>query len=71
MRPVLAGVAIGSLLALAGSRLLRGLLFGVTALDPLTYVAVAFFLLGVALAACYGPARHAARSDPMIALRAD
>ncbi len=71
MTPVLAGIGVGVVLALAGSRLLRSLLFGVTALDPLTYAAVALFLVGVSLAACYGPARRAARSDPMVALRAD
>ncbi len=71
MRPVLAGMGVGASLALAGSRLLRGLLFGVTAGDPLTYAVVALFLLGVALVACLGPARRAARSDPMAALRTD
>ena len=71
MRPVLVGMGIGAVLALAGSGLLRRLLFGVTAIDPLTYAVVVFFLLGVALVACLGPARRAARSDPMTALRAD
>jgi putative ABC transport system permease protein len=69
MRPVLWGVALGLAGALVGTRLLRGLLFGVGATDPATFLAVTLFLLTVALGASYLPARRAARSDPMIALR--
>jgi putative ABC transport system permease protein len=69
MRPVLAGVGLGVAGALAGTRLLRGMLFGVGPTDPVTFLAVTAFLLAVALLASYLPARRAARSDPMIALR--
>jgi putative ABC transport system permease protein len=69
MAPVLGGMALGLVGALAGGRALRSLLFGVGAGDPGTFVAVTFFLVAVALAAIYLPARRAARSDPMAALR--
>jgi ABC-type antimicrobial peptide transport system permease subunit len=71
MTPVLAGMAFGLAGALAGGRVLRSLLFGVGPGDPVTFVAVTFFLVAVALAAIYLPARRAARSDPMVALRND
>jgi putative ABC transport system permease protein len=65
----LAGIAIGVAAALGVTRLMRSLIFGVTPYDPLTFVAVAVLLLGVAVAACYIPARRAMRVDPMVALR--
>jgi putative ABC transport system permease protein len=71
MTPVAAGIATGAVGAWAGTRLLRSLLFEVGATDALTFAAVTLFLAGTALAACYFPARRAARSDPMAALRAD
>jgi putative ABC transport system permease protein len=71
MMPVLGGMAVGIVGALAGGRLLRGLLFGVGSGDPTILVLVTGFLVAVALAAMYLPARRASRCDPMIALRID
>jgi len=65
----LLGVAIGIAAALALTRLMTKMIFGVSAHDPLTFVGVAVILVMVALAACYIPARRAMRTDPMVALR--
>jgi putative ABC transport system permease protein len=67
----LMGAAIGIPLALALTRLLASLLYGVTARDPLTYASVAALLCAVAMAAAWLPARRATRVDPTEALRAD
>ncbi len=63
------GVVLGLAGAFALSRLLGNLLFGVEPTDPATYVATVAFLVTVAMAACWIPARRAARMDPMVALR--
>jgi len=64
-----AGIAIGVVGALAATRLMTRFLYGVQSTDPVTYVAVSFLLMAIALLACYVPARKAMKVDPMIALR--
>lgn len=71
MRLALVGTAIGVPSALALTRLMGGMLSGVTSADPLTYIAVVGMLLISALLASYLPAQRATRVDPIVALRAE
>jgi len=65
------GMGFGLIGALAAAQLLRGLLFGISPADPVTFLIVPPFMLSVAFVACWLPARRAARVDPIVALRAE
>jgi predicted permease len=69
LKTAMLGVAVGLVAAVLLSRALQSMLFGVTALDPITFVITAITLIAVSLLACWLPARRATRVDPMVALR--
>ncbi|MBN1805999.1 MAG: ABC transporter permease [Sedimentisphaerales bacterium] len=69
LTPVFVGASIGLVCTLAATRLLSSLLFQLSPWDPATYAGVTLLLVGVAMLACYIPARRAAKVDPMEALR--
>jgi putative ABC transport system permease protein len=69
LKLAIVGVALGLVAAIAFTRLLQGLLFGISASDPTTFVVIAALLVGVALLACWIPARRATKVDPLEALR--
>jgi predicted permease len=71
LRLISTGLALGIAASLALARLMTGFLYGVTATDPLTFVAVSLLLIITGLLAGYFPARRAARVDPMVALRSE
>jgi putative ABC transport system permease protein len=69
MKPALLGIVIGMAASFGLTRLMRSLLFGVSATDPLTFAVIALLLALVAILACWLPARRATKVDPMVALR--
>jgi putative ABC transport system permease protein len=71
MALVLIGAGLGIVAAWGLTRVISNLLYGIRATDPLTFVTIPLALVGVALLACYLPARRAAKVDPLTALRHD
>jgi len=68
---IVVGLAFGVALAMSGTKLMQGLLFGIEPSDPLTLVGVTVLLVTVAALSCYGPARRATSVDPLTALRSE
>jgi predicted permease len=70
-RLAIAGTLLGLVVAFALARVMRGLIYNVSASDPMTFAAVAGIVIAVALLACYLPARRATKANPMVALRSE
>jgi ABC-type antimicrobial peptide transport system permease subunit len=71
MKIVAAGVGLGLAGAFALTRLMKALLFEVSATDPITFISIGLLLAGAALLACFIPARRATKVDPMTAMRCE
>jgi ABC-type lipoprotein release transport system permease subunit len=71
LKLALAGTGTGFLVACVSTRVLSGMLFGISATNPLAFAGAGVGLMAVALLACWIPARRAARLDPQVALRQD
>jgi ABC-type antimicrobial peptide transport system permease subunit len=69
VRPVVAGLLVGMILAAGASHLLRGVLYGLNTLDAISFVGVSLLFLAIALVAIWPPSRRAMRVDPVVALR--
>ena len=69
LRAVLVGLAVGVVLAIGAARLLRGVLYGLGALDVVSFATASVLFLTIALAASWLPSRRAMRVDPLVALR--
>lgn len=70
-RPVLAGLAVGIMVATVATHLMRAILFGVSAFDAVSFAGVSILFFSIAMLAAYVPSRRAARVDPIVALRCE
>jgi putative ABC transport system permease protein len=69
LSPVVAGLVVGMVLAVGAARLLHGVLYGLNAIDAVSFGGVSLLFLAIALIATWPPSRRAMRVDPMVALR--